>query len=46
MKKFAALSFDERKAMGLAGRNRMEAMFDKKNYFREKKIERVGKDIL
>lgn len=30
MKKFAALSFDERKAMGLAGRNRMEAMFDKK----------------
>lgn len=30
MKKFAALSCDERKAMGLAGRSRMEGMFDKK----------------
>ena len=30
MKKFTELSFAERKAMGLAGRNRMEAVFDKK----------------
>ena len=30
MKAFCALSMEERKAMGLAGRKRMEAMFDKK----------------
>lgn len=29
MKRFAALSFETRKAMGLSGRNRMEALFDK-----------------
>ena len=30
MKKFTKLSYDERKAMGLAGRKRMEDIFDKK----------------
>ena len=30
MKQFTELSYDERKAMGLAGRKRMEAFFDKK----------------
>ena len=30
MKKFTELSFDERKLMGLAGRKRMEEIFDKK----------------
>lgn len=30
MKAFTALTFDERKTMGLAGRERMEALFDKK----------------
>lgn len=30
MKKFTKLSYDERKAMGLAGRKRMEEVFDKK----------------
>ena len=30
MKRFAQLSMEERKAMGLAGRKRMEALFDKK----------------
>lgn len=30
MKRFTELSFDERKAMGLAGRKRMEEMFDKR----------------
>ena len=30
MKKFTELSFEERKAMGLAGRKRMEDVFDKK----------------
>ncbi|HIT06597.1 MAG TPA: glycosyltransferase family 4 protein [Candidatus Scybalocola faecipullorum] len=30
MKKFAELPYEERKAMGLAGRERMEAVFDKK----------------
>lgn len=30
MKTFVALSYEERKAMGLAGRKRMEAVFDKK----------------
>lgn len=30
MKKFTKLSFDERKAMGLAGRKRMEEIFDKR----------------
>lgn len=30
MKAFCALSMEERKAMGLAGRKRMEAMFDRK----------------
>ncbi len=29
MKRFLGLSFEERKAMGLAGRKRMEALFDK-----------------
>lgn len=29
MKRFLSLSFEDRKAMGLAGRKRMEAMFDK-----------------
>lgn len=35
MKKFTELSFDERKAMGLAGRKRMEAIFDKKRVVHE-----------
>lgn len=35
MKKFTELSSDERKAMGLAGRKRMEAIFDKKRVVHE-----------
>ena len=35
MKKFTELPFDERKAMGLAGRKRMEAIFDKKRVVHE-----------
>ena len=35
MKKFTELSFDERRAMGLAGRKRMEAIFDKKRVVHE-----------
>lgn len=35
MKRFAALPYDERKAMGLAGRARMEAMFDKRKVVEE-----------
>lgn len=31
MKKFTELSYEERKEMGLAGRRRMEEMFDKRN---------------
>ena len=31
MKKFTKLSYEERKEMGLAGRRRMEKMFDKRN---------------
>lgn len=30
MKKFVSLTYDERKAMGIAGRKRMEELFDKK----------------
>ena len=35
MKRFCALPMEERKAMGLAGRKRMEAIFDKKQVVRE-----------
>ena len=35
MKKFTELSFDERKLMGLAGRKRMEEIFDKKKVVEE-----------
>ena len=35
MKRFCALSMDERSAMGLAGRKRMEAVFDKKRVVEE-----------
>lgn len=35
MKKFSMLSYDERKAMGLAGRKRMEDIFDKKKVVKE-----------
>jgi galacturonosyltransferase len=35
MKKFTELSYEERKAMGLAGRKRMEEMFDKKKVVEE-----------
>jgi galacturonosyltransferase len=35
MKKFTELSFTERKAMGLAGRKRMEEMFDKRKVVEE-----------
>lgn len=35
MKKFTELSYNERKAMGLAGRKRMEEVFDKKKVVKE-----------
>ena len=35
MKKFTKLSYDERKAMGLAGRKHMEEVFDKKKVVRQ-----------
>ena len=35
MKRFCALSMEERRAMGLAGRKRMEAVFDKKQVVNE-----------
>lgn len=35
MKKFTELSYEERKAMGLAGRKRMEDVFDKKKVVKE-----------
>ena len=35
MKRFCALSMEERRAMGLAGRKRMEAVFDKKRVVEE-----------
>ena len=35
MKRFCALSMEERRAMGLAGRKRMEAVFDKKSVVEE-----------
>lgn len=35
MKKFITLSYEERKAMGLAGRRRMEDVFDKKKVVKE-----------
>lgn len=35
MKKFSMLSYNERKAMGLAGRKRMEDIFDKKKVVKE-----------
>ena len=35
MKRFCALSMEERRAMGLAGRKRMEAVFDKKKVVEE-----------
>lgn len=35
MKKFSMLSYDERKDMGLAGRKRMEDIFDKKKVVKE-----------
>jgi galacturonosyltransferase len=40
MKKFTLLSYDERKQMGLAGRNRMERIFDKQKVV-EKTISRL-----
>lgn len=40
MKKFAGLSYEKRKAMGLAGRKRMEEMFDKTKVV-EETIERI-----
>lgn len=40
MKKFAGLSYEERRAMGLAGRKHMEKVFDKKNVVK-KTIERI-----
>lgn len=40
MKKFIALSYEERKAMGTAGRKRMEEIFDKKDIV-EKTISRL-----
>lgn len=42
MKKFTKLSYDERKAMGLAGRKHMEEVFDKKKVV-EDTIRRIGK---
>ena len=35
MKKFSVLSYNERKAMGLAGRKRMEDIFDKKKVVKD-----------
>ena len=35
MKKFSMLSYNERKAMGLAGRKRMEEIFDKKKVVKD-----------
>ena len=35
MKKFMLLSYDEKKAMGLAGRKRMEKLFDKKEVVKD-----------
>lgn len=35
MKQFAKLSYDQRKEMGLAGRKRMEMLFDKNNIVKE-----------
>ena len=40
MKKFISLSYEERKAMGLAGRKRMEDMFDKR-FVVKKSIEKL-----
>ena len=35
MKQFTKLSYDERKAMGLAGRKRMEMLFDKRDVVKD-----------
>lgn len=35
MKRFSGLSYDDRKAMGLAGRKRMEALFDRKQVVKD-----------
>ena len=42
MKQFTKLSYDERKAMGLAGRKHMEEVFDKKKVV-EDTIRRIGR---
>lgn len=41
IKKFMMLSYNERRAMGLAGRKRMEKLFDKRLVVRET-IESIG----
>ena len=44
MKEFISLSYEERKAMGLAGRKRMEEMFDKREIVKKTINRLFGKD--
>ena len=44
MKRFCQLGYEERKAMGLAGRKRMEELFDKEKVVRET-IQRLKREV-